>query len=697
MRGSTGEAGFTVAMARASDTPGIDIIDPIERRRCTLLTDGSVSPRAADPATFRFPVETAVEVETTGVSAPFTGHVYVRDETGEVLAKALQGFEGDFSRGTYHLELSGLIKVYLHVEGAFTVRNSTETLEIAFEEETTVTIGSRSLHTRPATTVTTTADPTDILAAISTFGSALKTVSPERSFPTWRGHPPAIELGEERDIPTSLTPPVTDVHLEVPPRYEYVYPAASLAYYLGIAAEPGNTPRLVGPELDYSLAHRDGYERGVQEVLQRVFLLECATRTEGIYPVDLYERDRIEDRVDLPFEDLYDASVAERLRAYLAVPFATVEDVLPDWRLAAHVEAAPDSAEMLPYLANELALITMATPEILSNESVSTGMAGFTRGGAASETRGGTVTDTTFVRPQGGPEAIDTAWVSGGTPVNATKAVPEAYENRFGRTPQERDIEIAVVCNSSEMDDERMVVDEVYGSHEKMSFDVEMHEGLTTDELAELLGRDFNFLHYIGHIDQSGFRCADGRLDLREVEDVAPEAFFLNACQSYDQGLALIEGGAIGGIVTLNDVVNHGAVRIGKAVARLLNTGFPLRSALDIASNRSVIGRQYVVVGDGTLSIVQPPSGTPQILAIENLPAEQRFGIEIDCFGAPPGMGCMYIPYLGDNSQHYLAEGRTEQYELSRAELVEFLHLEDVPVATGDEIQWSPDVRLDDL
>jgi hypothetical protein len=46
-----------------------------------------------------------------------------------------------------------------------------------------------------------TTDAEDVMMAILTFRSALKTTSPERSFPTLRGHPPAIELNDRLEIP----------------------------------------------------------------------------------------------------------------------------------------------------------------------------------------------------------------------------------------------------------------------------------------------------------------------------------------------------------------------------------------------------------------------------------------------------------------------------------------------------------------
>ncbi len=65
--------------------------------------------------------------------------------------------------------------------------------------------------------------------------------------------------------------------------------------------------------------------------------------------------------------------------------------------------------------------------------------------------------------------------------------------------------------------------------------------------------RSTDFLHYIGHIDDDGFQCRDGRVDGTTLDQVGIGTFLLNACNSYDQGLGLVEQGAIAGIVPLNE------------------------------------------------------------------------------------------------------------------------------------------------
>src|SRR5699024_9950506 len=150
--------------------------------------------------------------------------------------------------------------------------------------ETAVTVGARSYHKRPAATVRTPADPESMMAAISTFGSALKTTSPERAYPTLRGHPPAIELGDTLSIPDSFTRSDPAVTIEIPADLKYIYSAAPLAYYLGAELVASEELRLcAGESFEYTLDSEHGFETEVERVLKQTFLLDCVTRTEGLY------------------------------------------------------------------------------------------------------------------------------------------------------------------------------------------------------------------------------------------------------------------------------------------------------------------------------------------------------------------------------------------------------------------------------
>ena len=173
------------------------VVDPIDRHRYALSTPEPMTPTPVDADAFRFPVDTAVSVRTDAFSLPNIALTYVRDEGGEVCTRAEHFANEHLPRGTYTIEVSAPLKLYLEVESTVDVTADGERTSITFGEETRVLVGARSHHSHPAATVRTPADPENMMAAVSTFGSALKTTSSERSYPTLRGHPPTVELGED--------------------------------------------------------------------------------------------------------------------------------------------------------------------------------------------------------------------------------------------------------------------------------------------------------------------------------------------------------------------------------------------------------------------------------------------------------------------------------------------------------------------
>jgi len=694
----------TLSFEADPDGTGVTVVDSIERHRYAVETSTSVAPAPVDPDEFLFPADAGVSITTDALTLPTVVPVYVRDQTGDMLAEAEHFACETFDEGVYSVELCAPVKLYLRVSSSLGVASDTERTRLEFGGETEVLLGARSHHETPAASVTTTTDPRDVMSAVSAFGSALKTTSCERSYPSLRGHPPTVELGDALEIPDSLTVPDTGIEIEIPPTYRAVYVAAPLAYYLGATLVEGEQSRIVTETgFEHRLDADRGFEREVERVLKQTFFLDCVTRTEGYYQVDLHERRAIEPTVDLDFAALYDQSPAEQLESYLSVPFAVLDAEIPEWKLTSHVEPVARSVETLPFVVEDLAVVHTPRETMPAEATEQAAAVGdFFRTEAASETaeftRGTSQTtpaDEPFVQPEAA-DSLEQTWVGGGTPIGASKATTEAFRNRLGRTPTEDDIEITVVCNDPKMNDERDAVDAGYGSREALPFDVTVYHDLTAAELREVLTDRTDFLHYIGHIDDDGFECADGKFDATTLESVDVGAFLLNACQSYAQGMELLKAGSIGGVVTLSDVVNGGAVRIGRTMARLLNAGFPLRAALNVARGESVVGGKYIVVGDGGLSIAQPESGTPNLCEIER--DGDEFTIQIETYPTDQyAMGTLVMPYIERNDVHFLSSGTSEAFSLDADELDRFLSLEEVPVRVDGELRWSTELAVEKL
>ena len=726
-----------------TDGSGLRVNDPIERRQYELRTTSGVEPRSVAIDRFVFPVDEAVSIETERVTLPQVVAAYIRNSNGEMVAEAEHYADVDLPEGEYSVELCTPIKLYLRVESALRVSADTAEMTLEFGPDTEVLIGSRSHHEHPAATLTTTEDPLDVMTAVSCLGSALKTTTCERSYPTLRGHPPTIEVGEKVDVPAELERLGTGVRIELPAEYPSVFVAAPLAYYLGAEVVPGSVPQVVTESgFEYVLNGPDGFEAEVERVLKQVFFLDCITRTEGLYRVDLHERDAVEPVLDLDFAELYEKPLAEQLETYLQVPFALVAEHLPQWKLTTYVAPEVENAEMLPFVVNDLAVVktpggaghgqsgsgpqAQAVDEFMRtgiDESVRAGS--FTRSassaaddagspfgtgpsvdadadagtgsfGPAQRSASETLPETPSIVQLEETDSLEQAWIGEDVPLGASKATVQAFRNKLAREATDGDIAITVICNDEEMLAEHDDVADVYGNREELPFDVRMYRDLSADQLRFVLESETDFLHYIGHIDERGFECSDGMLDVADLDSVGVDTFFLNACRSYQQGMELIDRGAIAGVVTLEDILDSGALRIGRAMARLLNRGFPMRAALNIASGQSIIGNQYVMVGDGNMDIAQAKSGTPAIFELKR----QNNSIKVDFRTYPTGhrgVGTMIMPHIKSNERHFLTSGTLKSFNVSEKELSKIFDIEVVPIRVDGQLTWSDDFNLHDV
>lgn len=690
---------------------GIEVIDRIERHRYRLRTHRAVTPEPVDPDELSYPVGTAVRIRTDSITLPTNDIFHIRDEEGTMIGDTGGTEQTYLEKGKYTLELSTPFKMYFELESSVHIYFDTERTYITLGDVTTVLVGIRSYHTQPAGTITTTTEPEDVMAAVSMFGSALKTTTSERSYPTLRGHPPRLELGDRLEIPDGFEPPETGVRLEVPPELGPLFVCTPLAFYLGARLVPGSRPRLVTDAgFTYPLAIDGDLEGTVERVLRQVFFLDCLVRTEGAAPADLYERNQLEPSLSFDLRQVYGQPVADQLEAYLEVPFSVVEPYLQAWRLETRVAPTAPTIEFLPYFADDLALVQIADDDDSDGGPETDARAqkeaihAFTRStddGSITVTDDGNVQSTIRrgVNPNSGngranrPATVTQLWRNDDGPDIRSTTPLSAFHHRLGRDPRDDPIEIQVVCNDPEMQTELKAVGGIYGDRSELPFDVTVQYELTRAELRETLTKESDFFHYIGHIDHEGFQCTDGKMAGETLEEVGPKAFLLNACQSHDQGLHLIEAGSVGGIVTLGDVINSGAINVGSTIARLLNRGYPLHAALKIARKRSLVGQQYLIVGDGSTTIAQPEIGCVTTCTINR--EEDDFLLEIETYEASiGGKGSLFTPYIERVGSYFLIPGTVGPLHVTTTELQEYLDLEEIPVFINDMLYWSTDLNI---
>ena len=684
-----------------SDPKGLRINDPIENAQMDVYTQTTAYSAVTEHDAFLYPVDAAVELVTDAIRVPRLHTVYVRNTEGELVGESSNREEIQVGDGAYNIDVStGQLKLYIAAASALTVRRDDAETVIQFPETTTIQFGVRSLHETPAATITIRETVEDVMEAISLLGSALKTHTPERSFPTLRGHPPLVEFGDEFHAPDGLDAPSTGITIELPAAFEYVYPASSLAYYLGATLVPADTPALVVDDTRYDLPAGDGYESAMERLLKRIFFLDCLVRTEGIYPVTLHERREFSKTHDLDFRGLYEASEAERIAAYMAIPYDDIEPHLPTWKVTTDIQPDAANADVLPFVANDLSLVRCPeTDDDVVVQSEPEALTSFYRAD------GGLVRDSSVTEPSLRNESIvhpepvsslEHAWVGEGFPLGASKVSAESYRRRLAHISGDKPyISVDIVCNDPEMSEED-VVKEYYGLREFFQFDVSVSYEIACDELAEHLRRGCDFFHYIGHVDEKGFQCADGMLDARTLDEVNVEAFLLNACRSYEQGAALVDKGSLGGIVTLAKVLNDPAVKMGRALARALNAGFSLQSGLNVAREESTFGNQYISIGDGNLQLVKSENGTSFLATLT--PGDGEATLDLKTFPtAAAGMGSTVTPHVKDNTDAYINVGYIDTFRLSRDELRDFVDLGITPILVDGELYWSDELDVESV
>lgn len=726
----------------------LHIRDRIERIDVAITADRALAPSPTD-TDFTYPVDAAVSVTATTLTVDRPLSV-VFDGSGQKLRVLVDDGTETFDPGTYYLKVADDLKTYVRVDAtdSFRVETTTNTNTVTFSSPTTVDVGARTSATQPAATITATTAPEDLAVAISHLGAALKDTGPMRSYPSLRGHPPTIELGDELDVPDDLTPPDTGVTIVVPFDYDHLFPVAPLAYYLGARIEPGPEPRIeTDTGFTHSLAAPCGFEETVARVLKQVFVLDTVVRSAGPYGPRLTMLSDDRETTGIDPDELYDRPLAEQLETYLAVPWKAVAPFVPRWSSTAYVEYTPDHVPYLPFLVDDLAIVR--TPAIAERRTVTDAPThatadGFTRttttdatpsmGGPATDTiEPGPTTDPDPPAPFADPEfratldaddipatpgpldppnplqpdvpdtrsaddttavvpeptrAQNTLWLADGTPIGTTTPTIEAYHHALDRDPVD-EIEVLVVCNDPRMAAEDQAVRRLLSAETGFDVRVRPFRALQTDELAELLRRGADFLHFIGHIDEDGFVCPDGHLDAASLDEVNVDACFLNACRSSAQGHALVDAGAIASIVTLTDVLNADAVSVGTTMARLLNNGYPLAAALDLAAESHAVD-DYTLIGDGRVQVAENPQGAVFLDAETTSDGVQ---VSVTVHHSPQAdLGSAYSSLLDELDGWYL-NGIDATGCVSTDALDTYLADSDHPVRYDGRFGWSTEWR----
>ncbi len=154
-------------------------------------------------------------------------------------------------------------------------------------------------------------------------------------------------------------------------------------------------------------------------------------------------------------------------------------------------------------------------------------------------------------------------------------------------------------------------------------------------------------------------------------------------------GLALTRRGAFGGVSTYSDVVNEDAVEAGETFARLLNRGFSLRAALEIAQQNTALGEQYLIVGDGSADIAQSDGGSPGVVELERW-SEHEFGFGIRTYSTKEyKLGTVSASDLESVVDTHLSPGFTPLTPVDEEKLLEYLTWTELPILFNERLHWN--------
>ncbi|WP_435318821.1 hypothetical protein [Haloarchaeobius sp. TZWSO28] len=599
---------------QTTDPCGIEVVDTLEQISLQFCTsDNRFAPGPTDVSFWEF-VDETIAVDTRYVT--FESDVFVGTFDGD-----LNSHEKIFEReavslpfGTHIVSAPTSIKLYLLVTGSPEIRVGPARTHIEFETTRRVVFGFRSEHSEPTATVKTTSDPSDIARAITALSGEQPT-SPDATWPALRRYPPRIELDDELAIPADLDAPEASIEVVVPPRYGALFSAAPMAHYLGARLVVGESPALVVDGETISLGRDRSLQSDIERTVRRTFFLDGLSRTASRFNPRLPATEEL--RAALPFdlEWAYDASISDRLRAYMDVPFEMLEPEMPRVPLVAHLPPVPEHVSLIPHILYRFGFVRPARgrPTTVHQSTVEAFVRESCHGVGAVKQDVERYVDVAV-----SDDALANAWFGPGIPTNAAKGIAQSYEHALQNRQEKDSIDVLVVCTDRSMLPEQDVVDEYYDKKSGIRRKVSAHSDVSRSELSRLLeDEQYDLFHFIGHATERGLECRDGFLDVAQMDTVGVDLFVLNACETYQQGVELVSRGAVGGVGTNVRVSNRDATVVGQNVSRLLSEGFSLSAAVEQATIEIDFPSQYLVLGECLAHHSVPVNSLPAVVKLD--------------------------------------------------------------------------------
>lgn len=470
----------------------------------------------------------------------------------------------------------------------------------------------------------------DLFKCISALCQVPGEESVMRSHPFFRrplrAYPAASGVPAEAHKPR--TPAIT---FYLPTDLRYLYAAAPLACYAGASIEAGKSPAIsVSGELIPLPGEAHEFARWSCNLLRYTFHADCSLRYETTTGRRLAGIDVSAD-TGMSSENLLSMGIADRLLTYFRACRRSSNRQLP-WHTATYLDPVPSSILLIPSLLQSLsAIFYPAGRKVTEREVVQMEVRQFLgrnyRSGANAADGTGHVIMPVL------ENAFIHQWLSDGYPIDAVKQLRTPAPNRSANLRNSQVPRIAIICNEDAMFHEAIVVRDTL----KNLATVTLHRNTLLDELTGIFAEGYDIVQFIGHCDNRGFKCPDGYADLSMVENNTTSMFFFNSCSSYLQGIKLLEKGSTCGISTLYNVIDEAAKDVSVNFYRLLARGYPVLTAYLGARECSVLGKEYLLSGNGQITLFDNGTNMP----LYHL-AKTGSRFTLTCILASPEKGLIY-------------------------------------------------------
>lgn len=532
--------------------------------------------------------------------------------------------------------VTGPINTWILFDGAAEIAQSAErTLTISFPHPTAVTVGFQSNVDAPSHAVTVEPTPAGVATALSYFGATIPETSPTRTSSLCRGHPPRIVFGDE-DVPEALRTAAIDTGIELvlPATFDALFPAASLAAYLGarVRVADGVAPTLRIPEYDFAheFAAPPAFQHEAAGSLRRVFWLDALARWAEQTDFDWLEADAMP-AVALDTAELATLPLADRVRRYLSVDFERVSPLFPEWIHDVYVEPSAENARVLPSLANNLSQVYL--PDARPDRS-SPGTDGVSSTDRPTAGAGGESATDTPSGPRPRTRGPYVGWLGDDPLADAYRTSLAAYRNREAYLGERDDLSVLVVpagANRADRFDQLLTEYRV----DRPAIDLTVVESPARDELADRLADGVDLLHVVGDC-RDGLPCADGSLSPAAVERGSVRTFFLDGPGADEAADGLIESGSVAGAALSGPADDAALDPVRRRFLRGFVGGFTVELAARYARELHDGAAPLSVVGDGIHELAD--LDVLQVFPLEVEPVENRqFRVRISTLYADPG------------------------------------------------------------